>query len=72
MTRAARFLSLFFVLAAASLITGCDPSPPSREELGRIVFSESEVPGADETYTLPERLRAITSEAKDEKGPPGE
>ena len=52
-----KLLYLLFLFATACLTTGCGPSPPSRQELGRIVFIESEVPGADEPYELPERIR---------------
>ncbi|HEV3340214.1 MAG TPA: hypothetical protein VG125_07645 [Pirellulales bacterium] len=73
MTRATRLLNLFFVLAATCLITGCEPSPPSKEELGRVVFKESEVPGAEETYTVPERLRSLKTDETEQKGRrPGE
>jgi hypothetical protein len=64
MRRTTRLLYLFSLLAPACLISGCEPPPPSREELGRIVFSESEVPGADDTYQLPEHLRKAQEEAQ--------
>lgn len=39
------------------ILSGCEPAPPSREELGILVFDEAKVPGADKPYTLPEYLR---------------
>ncbi|HWB09042.1 MAG TPA: hypothetical protein VG826_07455 [Pirellulales bacterium] len=73
MKRVINLLSLFGILAATCLITGCEPSPPSREELGRIVFSQSEVPGNSNTYVLPEHLRDFKAkEETDHQHPPGE
>jgi len=72
MTRVVRLLNLFFVLAAASLIAGCDPPPPSSEELGRIVFSESEVPGANEAYTVPKRIEELKADENEHRVVPGE
>ncbi len=44
------------MLAAVYLVsvTGCAPSPPKPEQLGRVVYSPSQVPGLDEPYKLPE------------------
>lgn len=53
MPRTARLLFLFCL----PILSGCGAEPPRREELGRIVFSAAEVPGAEEAYSLPEYLR---------------
>jgi hypothetical protein len=50
----------YLSLCTAVLISnGCEPAPPSRQELGRIVFNESEVPGTDKPYIVPEYLREL-------------
>jgi hypothetical protein len=72
MPRTTKLLQLFSLSAAACLIAGCEPSPPSPQELGRIVFKESEVPGADETYELPERIRNAEPAAEPPRRMPGE
>jgi hypothetical protein len=35
-------------------VSGCAPSPPKPEELGRVVYDPSEVPGMDKPYHPPE------------------
>jgi hypothetical protein len=65
-----RHVSLFGI---ACLISGCDPAPPSRQELGRIVFNEADVPGADKPYVVPEYLLELKpNEQMNEQRPPGE
>ena len=59
MRRTTRLLYLFSLFAPACLIAGCDPPPPSQEELGRIVFKEQEVPGFNESYELPLRVQKV-------------
>lgn len=54
------------------LLSGCEAEPPSREELGRIVFSPSEVPGADKPYTLPDYLREDDSQSDPSRRAPGD
>lgn len=61
---------LFFI--CLPLFCGCGAEPPSLEELGRIVFSASEVPGADEPYSLPEYLREAPAESDPLKRAPGD
>lgn len=51
---------LFFL--SLSLLHGCDAAPPSRDDLGHIVFDTTEVPGADEAYSLPKHLRPTPAE----------
>jgi hypothetical protein len=66
-------LNLFVILVTTCLTTGCEPAAPSKEELGRIVFSESEVPGANDIYIVPERLRDVQAGGNtDQKPLPGE
>lgn len=51
------------VFLCVPFFSGCEAEPPSREELGRIVFSASDVPGADKPYSLPEYLREAAPES---------
>lgn len=61
------------LLSAVLLISGCEPAPPSRQELGRIVFNESDVPGADKPYVVPGYLLELApDEAKKQQSTPGE
>ncbi|HEX7378135.1 MAG TPA: hypothetical protein VF278_13540 [Pirellulales bacterium] len=62
--------TLFFLSTA--MLFGCGAQPPSREELGRIAFKASEVPGADDAYSLPEYLREALSKFDVDKHAPGE
>lgn len=39
-----------------AIALGCSPAPPSMEELGRIVYDPSQVPGFDRPYSLPHGL----------------
>lgn len=57
-------------LTVACVLCGCDAQRPAPQELGRIVFKESEVPGADQTYELPEHLQKLQDD-ETKKGPPG-
>ena len=65
------FLSASFIVTAC-LLSGCEPAPPSREELGRIEFNPSKVPGADKPYTLPQYLRDAPPAEEKEGRKPGE
>lgn len=60
------------LLGLGGLIAGCDPPPPEPQELGRLVFRESEVPGADKPYVLPEYLRNLQPEETPDGPRPGE
>ncbi|HVC95353.1 MAG TPA: hypothetical protein VND64_16780 [Pirellulales bacterium] len=44
------------ILAAVFLVgvTGCTPSPPKPEELGRVIYDPAAVPGLDDPYRPPE------------------
>lgn len=56
------------VFTAVLIISGCEPTPPGRQELGKIVFNESEVPGADKPYVVPEYLLELApDEAKKQR-----
>jgi hypothetical protein len=72
MRHTTKLLPLFSLFATACLIAGCEPPPPSPQELGRIVFNESEVPGANETYELPERIRNAQPAEEPPRRMPGE
>lgn len=72
MARTMKFFSGSVLLGCACLAGGCDPPPPNLQELGRIAFAESEVPGADQGYTMPERLRENTPDEAEEGPPPAE
>jgi hypothetical protein len=54
------------------LLCGCEGKPPSREELGTLVFDEAKVPGADKPYTLPEYLQKALPAPEPERRKPGE
>jgi hypothetical protein len=54
----------YIPLSAVCLISGCGPVPPSSEELGQVVFKESEVPGADRPYVLPKYLQELKTNGK--------
>ena len=71
MPRATKHLGGLLLLAGACLLGGCDAKRPTPQELGRIVFKESEVPGADQPYELPEHLQKLQTD-ENKKGPPGE
>ncbi|HUY36556.1 MAG TPA: hypothetical protein VMV69_27720 [Pirellulales bacterium] len=43
-------------------LTGCAPSPPKPEELGRVVYDPTQVPGMDKPYRAPERDKLPTSD----------
>lgn len=61
------------LLSAVFITSGCEPAPPSPQELGRIVFNESEVPGADKPYVLPEYLlESAPDEAKKQPSTPAD
>ncbi|HVX12553.1 MAG TPA: hypothetical protein VHC22_15335 [Pirellulales bacterium] len=60
MKRSAKFLLGLACLLGGCLLPGCEPEPPSRAELGRIEFDETRVPGADQTYTLPDYILKAT------------
>jgi hypothetical protein len=70
MMRLMKLLGGSLLLVCAGLSCGCEPQKPSEQELGRIVFSESEVPGADRSYELPKPLQKTHTD-EDKKGPPG-
>jgi hypothetical protein len=71
MTQTEKLLSVVLVLSGC-VLCGCEAEPPSREELGRIVYSESDVPGADKPYALPEYLRKAPPAPEPEGRKPGE
>jgi hypothetical protein len=48
--RRATILATVFFLG----VSGCAPSPPKPEELGRVVYDPAEVPGMDNPYRPPE------------------
>jgi hypothetical protein len=68
MHRTLPLLLMFFL----PLLSGCEAEPPSRQELGRIVFNPAEVPGADKPYTLPEYLRNAPPAPEPPKRAPGD
>lgn len=61
-----------FLLLSGCLLSGCEPMPPSREELGRIEFDESKVPGFDTPYSMPEYLRKAPPAEEKEGRKPGD
>lgn len=64
---------LFLTLGClAVVLCGCEAEPPGQKELGRIVFSESDVPGADRPYALPEYLRKAPPAPEPEGRKPGD
>lgn len=56
-------------IVAACLTAGCDAPPPKPNDLGRIVYSPAEVPGADAPYSMPEYLRETLEKPKQERPP---
>jgi hypothetical protein len=73
MRRTNRLLSWTVLFGALSTISGCDPPPPKVQEMGKIVFRESDVPGNDRPYALPEHLRNLKGDERPDQGsPPGE
>ncbi len=53
-------------------VSGCTPSPPKPEELGRVVYDPAEVPGMDNPYRPPEldELKKLKKEGETQ-GMPG-
>ena len=49
-------------------VAGCEPPPPSPEDLGRVVVDPGEVPGGQKPFTLPELKSVPPGEGK---SPPG-
>ncbi len=48
------FLSLSAFISLVPLLSGCEPAPPPREDLGNVVSGLPKVPGADKPYEMPE------------------
>ena len=72
MNQRLRLFSSIALIFTACPLSGCDPAPPSREELGRIEFNPSKVPGADKPYTLPQYLRDAPPAEEKEGRKPGD
>ncbi|MGH7139326.1 MAG: hypothetical protein ACREHD_26575 [Pirellulales bacterium] len=71
MTQTEKLLSGVLVLSGC-LLGGCESQPPSPQELGRIVYREADVPGADKPYALPEYLRKAPPAPEPEGRKPGD